>query len=366
MTMKSLEGRFFDFLSRIDGAESLDEGVFQKRFGESRKADYLLRNRKVVVEVKTLKIDPAHKVEERLALHKNRPEFPLYYWQSELSEILPHLPDGEEVRNHIFHALTNSVQKAVRSANDQIHETKKILKLTNSCGVLVILNDSVGILRPDYVTAKANGLILQERNGVLRFPEIAYVWIFSESHSLRVKGGPEGLPIILLEGPRSDEFKEVGDYLSSLNERWARASRSPLFQWRVENFEGSKFDSRAKPSTVEKKRHLSNQELWRLAYKMDPYLRNLPESDFLSSVGRIFISLAPNFILGREKLSPDRLAQLTIAWTHALEEAEYRRLDMRKLRRYIDRRQVPEDLIDRLLHHLSKLSWGRDLEGRST
>ncbi len=323
----------------------------------------MLKQREAIVEVKTLKIDPAYKVEERLAVHKNRPDFPLYYWRAELSEILTHLPDGEAIKKDIFRALTNSVQKAFRSANDQIRETKRILNLPKSCGVLVILNENVEVLRPDYVTARANVMILEEKNGSLRFPEIAYVWIFSETHSLQVGTVPQGVPIILLEGPQSDHFPEIGDHLSSLNELWAKQSQSPLFQGRIENFNDAKFESLGKTNNADKKnlKDLSNQEIWRLAYHQDPYLRQLSELDFFAAIGRVFSELAVHFIVGREQLPRDRLMELTIGWTHGLEEAEHRRLDMRKLRAFIDRRKVPEDLIDGLLHHLSKLSWDRGI-----
>ncbi len=211
--MKSLEQRFIEFFSRVQGTESLDAEMFRELFGASRRADFLLKDREAIVEVKTLKIDPVYKVEARLAVHRNRPEFPLYFWRAELSEILKHLPDGEAIKKDIFRALTNSVQNAFRSANDQIRETKRILNLPKSCGILVVLNENVEILRPDYVTARANAMILEAKNDSLRFPEIAYVWIFSETHSRKVGTVLQGAPIILLEEPQSDHSPELGDYL---------------------------------------------------------------------------------------------------------------------------------------------------------
>lgn len=245
---RTLEERFFDFLGQLDGSESIDDCISTHELGKSKRADYLLRNRDIVVEVKTLKHDPEYKIEERLKLHRNRPEFPVFYWPSELSEILPYLSDGEEIRRNIFDAITNAIQKAVRNADDQIAETKKTLGISNACGVLVLLNEAIGILSPEIVTIKANQLILQKRGGDFRFKEIAYIWIISEGHLLQCKDGPQTLPLVLLEGPYADNFKEEGAYLDSLQRRWSAFAGLPLFHLgRMDNFNGLKFDRRHQP-----------------------------------------------------------------------------------------------------------------------
>jgi hypothetical protein len=50
-------------------------------------------------------MDPEYKVEERLAPHGMRPEFPSFYWNADLNDILPYLPDGENIRREIAHAV---------------------------------------------------------------------------------------------------------------------------------------------------------------------------------------------------------------------------------------------------------------------
>jgi hypothetical protein len=104
---------------------------------------------------------------------------------------------------------------------------------------------------------------------------------------------------------------------------------------RLENFNGWRFDKRNQPHSQPKQDGLSRHEIWRLTYRKAPYLRHLSETEFLAHTGRVLSSFVPHFIKGRVKLPHEKVLELLIAWTHALEEAEFRRLDMKKLREYI-------------------------------
>ena len=97
--------------------------------------------------------------------------------------------------------MTRAVQTALEKADDQIEATRTALKLESACGVVVMLNANIEVLAPDVVTAKAGQMLLKLRNGDIRYKQISYVWIISESHILISKDGAEHLPLILLEGP---------------------------------------------------------------------------------------------------------------------------------------------------------------------
>ena len=106
MTSKpSLEDRFQAFLDQLDGAESIDGSLSDTELSHGKRADFLLDQRRIVLEVKSLEADPEYKIEERLAAHRNRPEFPIFLWKADLNEILPYLPDGKEIRRQMFHAV---------------------------------------------------------------------------------------------------------------------------------------------------------------------------------------------------------------------------------------------------------------------
>lgn len=328
----SLEDRFKAFLSQLDNVESIDDTLSDAELTDGKRADFLLDGRRVVLEIKSLEADPEHKIEERLAPHRQRSEFPVFCWDASLDEILPYLPDGQDIRREIAHAVTRSVQGALEKADDQIEATKKALGLENSCGVVAILNERVGILAPELVTGKASQMLLKTRDGAVRYKNISYVWIVSESHRVDTTERTEYLPLILLEGPTADAYAEAGEYLDRLQPKWAQFEGVPLVSLgRRTNFDGLNFKKRTAESAETEKRQLVRHEVWRQAYRARPYLRHLSEEDFLQHAVHILSAMTPHFLVGGKKLPMAKVAELMERWTHILEEAEYRRLDMKKL-----------------------------------
>ena len=333
MTSKpSLEDRFQAFLDQLDGAESIDDSLSDTELSHGKRADFLLDQRRIVLEVKSLEADPEYKINERIAAHRDRPEFPIFFWKADLNEILSYLPDGEEIRRQIFHAVTRAVQGALEKADDQIEATKTALNLEHACGVVAILNEEIRILAPDLVTAKASDMLLKTKDNSIRYKQIAYVWIISESHILVSKDGSEHLPLILLEGPSADDHTTAGEYLDSALFKWAEFEGYPsLSRGRIQNFDGLKFKKQAAELKDDEKRPPVRHEMWRQAYRMRPYLRSLSETDFLEYSAEIITTMMPHFLIGGQKLPHTKVAELMERWTHILEEAEYRCLDMRKL-----------------------------------
>ena len=78
-------------------------------------------------------------------------------------------------------------------------------------------------------------------------------------------------------------------------------------------------------------RPLVRHEVWRRTYREKPYLRHLEEEQFLDYAAQIISGMTPHFLVGGKKLPFAVVAELMERWTHILEEAEHRRLDMRKL-----------------------------------
>jgi hypothetical protein len=328
----SLEERFKAFLGQLDGAESIDDTLSDAELAHGKRADFLLDDRRIVLEMKSLEADPEYKIEQRLAPHRTRPEFPAFYWNADLNEILPYLSDGEDVQRGIFHAVTRSVQGALEKADDQIEATKKALGLVNSCGVAAILNEWIGILAPELVAAKASQILLKTRDGGARYKHIAYVWIVSESHRVATKEGLEYLPLILMEGPAADDHADAGEYLDGLQAKWAKFEKMPFFSLgHRKNFDGLTFENRKMEHAETENRPLVRHEVWRRAYRTHPYLRSLSEEDFLEHAVRILTAMTPHFLVGGQKLPKATVAEFMEGWTHILEEAEHRRLDMKKL-----------------------------------
>lgn len=328
---KSLEQRFHEFLEQLDGSENIDKSVSGEELAAGKRADFLLNKRSVILEIKSLESDPEYKVEEILTPQRGREEFPAFFWNADLDEILPYLPDGREIRLKIADAVTRSVEKALKKADDQIHATRQALSLPEACGVAVILNEDINILAPNIVTARASKLLLKKKGTDFRYQQISYVWIISERHTVTSRA-VQSFPLILLSGPSAARDNEqASEYISGLAKRWAEFLGAPLSSCgNLENFDGFKFEARAYESEEVIDSPVVH-EIWRRAYRRNPYLRALTEDEFLKHGTSIMVSMVPNFLIGGRKSPKHKVAVLMELFTHVLEEAEYRRLDMRKL-----------------------------------
>lgn len=328
----SLEVRFKSFLSQLNNSESIDDCLADTEFIDKKRADFLLDGRRIVLEIKSLETDPEYKIQDRLAPYRKRSEFPLFFWPADLNEILSYLPDGQDIRREIAHAVTRSVQGALEKADDQIEGTMQALGLKNSCGAVAILNEKVSIIAPELVIGKANQMLLKTRDGSVRYKHIAYVWSISESHRLATTKKTEFLPLILLEGPTADAYIKAGEYLNSLQSKWAQFEGMPTVSLdRLMNFDGLTFQKRMGKSTKDEKKLLVRHELLRQEYRMHPYLRSLSEDEFLQHAVYVLSVMTPHFLIGGKKLPMAKMAKIMTQWTHILEEAEYRRLDMKKI-----------------------------------
>lgn len=331
---KELETRFKKFLSQLPGVEDIDKVIPEEMLSGSKRADFLLDNRNYVMEMKNLEIDPSWKIEDRLSLHREREEFPLFYWNAELEDVLAKLPDGKAIKEKIFHAVTRSVQSNIEKANKQIMSTKEVLKIPNACGVVTLLNQNVEILDPGILVWAASKVLMKKKDGQSRYPQVAFVFIVSETHKLAIRNKTEFLPMILLEGPMAQDFYAAKSFFNHLMFQWAKWNNLPLV-WPKEKVEFNNFSFATrggKASGNSDKDKMTRQEYWEKSYEASPYLRSLSEEELLCYMAQIVKHLKPNFIIGQKKLPDEEVKVLFEKFAHAMKEAEHRKLDLKKLR----------------------------------
>src|SRR5215213_8892823 len=124
MVNRSVLDRFTKFLDSQAGAESIDSLALTLEQAAADRADYFLQARHIVVEIKSLKTDTAHKMQPLLAPHMQRPEFRAVPSLG-LDGVLEKVPDGDQIRDALYRAITESVEGAVEKAKRQVRETKR-------------------------------------------------------------------------------------------------------------------------------------------------------------------------------------------------------------------------------------------------
>ncbi len=330
---KELEARFKIFLNQLPGVEDIDKVIPEETLSGSKRADFLLDNRNYVMEMKNLETDPSWKIEDRVAPHREREEFPLFYWRANLNDALAQLPDGNEIEQKIFHAITRSVQSDIEDANKQIIDTKRVLKIPNACGIVALLNQNIEILDPNTLVKAAAKVLTKKKGGQNRYSNIAFVFIVSETHKLVMGNKTEFLPIILLKGPMAQDFYSAESFLNYLIFQWANWNKlslcRPKDKFDFNHFSFEPRNSKAVKNLNEGK--ITRQEYWEKFYEANPYLRPLSEKEFLNYMAQIIKQLKPNFIIGQNKLPDEEMKILFEKFAHAMKEAEHRKLDMKKL-----------------------------------
>lgn len=328
----SLEDRILKFLASQPDAESIDQIDYPHNPKFSRKADFLLLSRSVIVEIKTLKTETMQKIDREIDRHREREEFPIFYGRMELNKVIKNFPDKEKINSKIVNSISRSIEDAVRSAEEQIYHTRQNLQLPDAASVLIILNESIQALDPYTVNWRVSKLMRRERSGNVESEKLNFVLSVFESHSVDADGYLR--PVILLRGPGAERFPWFEDFYDELMAKWGEYNKTQSMVGASEtpsDLQTTFYQSKEIPPES----GITRQELWCLHYRANPYLRNLKDEDVLAHGSKLIGQISPNFIKGaiKQELNEDLFKAKLEAFTHFLEEMNYRGLDIRKMPR---------------------------------
>jgi hypothetical protein len=330
---ESLEQKFYRFVQTLPDAERLDDVQRDEEQERAEKADVFFRSRRIVCEVKSLLTDTSNKIDPIIEPQRSREDFPQFYGEWPIGDILSRLPDGELLRRRLYESTSSAVKEFVRKANRQIRETKRTFGLPGAGGLLVVLNDAVEVLNPDVVAHRVVDT-LRKRNPdrSLQFPEINGVWIISERHLARIEGKPMGYASVPLTN--SDSLHpEVTAFIDSIQQPWAAFNNLPLVEVPASEYASLKFDAAPKPATITK---VTLSEWSRRMYTSRPYLRAMADDELLEYGGRLTDELS--LLSGAPDTPPHARVRATKRWADLNEEMNARRMDIRALQR---QRELP-------------------------
>ncbi len=324
----TLEERFTDFVRNLQSAEVVDELELSPEQKRAKKPDFFFFERQFIGEMKSIKKDMESKAKTILDKHKDRPEYPVFYGQWEVSKVLKYLPDGEKINQEILHAITSGLEDSVEKANRQFRETKEIFELEDSEGILIILNDFVDILSPDVIAYKIYQLLNKKYpSGEARYPHISLVWLLSELHILKTDIGHELLPSIVVVNDHAPSWQEANDYVKWLQRKWASFNKIPFLECNL-NIIARDF---VKRKEVNHTGMISRSEMWRKQYMKTPYLRHLSREQLMTYGEQLWRETLPAFIRGKhEKPSQEKVFELMERGTHFIEEMNHRGIDFRE------------------------------------
>jgi hypothetical protein len=195
--MATLKERFEGFMSVLDGVENIDTLMKECHLPGRQRADYLAFDRRVIIEQKSLDVDPDQKVQsfvddlirERGTLGTGQASL------ISLAHILEGLPDGNDLKKQLYHKLTKGIDDLLAKADKQTRDTRETFVVPYAIGIVVILNDNAQILEPDFVAVKAfETLRKRSPAGELRYPNNEVVIVISEAHRVLTDDHVELIP----------------------------------------------------------------------------------------------------------------------------------------------------------------------------
>lgn len=326
--MINYSDRFIEFLGHLPGAESLDDPAVLPQRAITKRADYLLFQRSMIVEIKQLEADPEFKVEAIIDRYRSHPSYPLFFEERTLQAVLEHMPEEiqKEIRQGVYDSITRAICDGFEQANRQIRETRVNLELANASGVVFILNDRIPILSPNVLGQRIHQQMMKRTStGADRFPEIAYATVITWAHFVRGEDGTPAHPIITMEGPAAKTHPSASSQLDYIFHTWSHYQGSRLF----EGGKGSRslLEDYRSALPEQPPTHHSQQAAWRHGYRQQRYLATLSVDDLMARGRAVFAELGPHFLANGE--GKGNIEQLMQRWTHFLQECEMRNLDMK-------------------------------------
>ncbi|MGY6660852.1 MAG: hypothetical protein ACXIVO_00885 [Glycocaulis sp.] len=214
-----------NFFELESTSESLDDDAFCEIFGSRKKADFLLNNRKIIAEIKTINASPNQRLNLRLKEWLSRPDAPIVFGQFNVGAVLDSFSDSDQLKKEWFDVSARSVRQSIGKMCGQITSTKKQLSINDSSGLGVLINEfEKGI----YIQGALHGIrhCLSLRD---EYEHVRYVWVVIESHRLNIPGFGEVFPFALVTRenapPDDDEY-----FLKMMILEWARFNRSDLIE----------------------------------------------------------------------------------------------------------------------------------------
>ena len=143
---QSLGERFKQFVKRLDGYESIDNGLMVPEPSVSW-ADYLFRERTIVAEQKETEWEGGNRLDS--ILHRMRDEFPVemeQFGDVPIHKIRVKPGDEEEYWRNV-RKITRNVDGDFRLANRQVAATKRTFNLgPEAAGLLILINGRTKLL----------------------------------------------------------------------------------------------------------------------------------------------------------------------------------------------------------------------------
>ena len=326
----STEQQFKSFMSQYSVIEDLDVVVKTTPSGVCI-ADYLVRDL-LVIELKTLKVDPTPKMNEYCQEIMMRSDFPAIYGELDLRHVASLLPDGEEVIRSIENKAFRQIQSIISKANKQIKSTIEHLNMdSGTYGTLIIINEIASFFEPDVLVGYISKMLTMSLNGRTRFSNIHQIILIQNTHKIKNKIFQD--VIIPIYGIINDNLQVTETTLKAdkvLDKMIESYSHFNGFK-HIE-IDDSKSNMNIEKLASEIKKDLNGQEKIEEKYRSNRYMKDYTEERLIDH-GSLVVSLTIAMFLKENPLILEKNQKMYVikAFIELLEESRLRPFNLRML-----------------------------------
>lgn len=222
-----LQERFERFIPSMPGYENVDELLKGVHLEGKKRADYLLCDRRVIVEQKVLIHDPSRKPQQ-FVTQLIRERGYLLYGTTSTNRIFAGMADGQEQKRRMFLDITKGVEANFAAADKQTRDTREIFAIPDAVGIVLFLNLSAPTLHPDLIRFGLSQTLQKKReDGSMRYRHTDGLVVISEAHIDRTNGS-RGAPCYSSPTPHSQNEHLVREVSDLLIQSWAAFNGVPV------------------------------------------------------------------------------------------------------------------------------------------
>lgn len=256
--------RVVEFILEALSGVSLDE----PESANDQRPDYLCLGGRLVIELKTLAEDGSDRMDNLTDELRQREDWPIFLGSAPMQSFIQNTTDPEGIQRRVIERVGRGIINHLKKANRQLEAFTKISNAKNLVRMLLLVNEDHEAYDPHMVSYILWHAVRQMKDGAPRYEHVDLIVYITERHA-QVIDGLITFPTVVVEGFPCAEQKWRGEFGELFVTRWAKWHGQPLM-------------SEADVSAFETIEHIPDrgrrQDMWKLEYRRNPYLRPLTES----------------------------------------------------------------------------------------
>lgn len=284
--VEPLTPRVERFICEALQGQSLDD----PEHSEQLRPDYSCLRGLVAIELKTLEDDGEERIENLVEQLRQRSDWPMFLGSAPLQSFIQNTNDPDGLGKKVLERIGRGITRPLQKANRQLEAHERDHPRPNLVKILVLVNEDHEAYDPHTVSYVLwHAVRREEADGSARFAHVDAIIYFTERHATVVQNLLT-FPLTVIEGYGIYDAPWKSDVVEFIQRRWMRHCRYPELS----------VDDQPQASDFSTIDHvpesMRRQDLWRLGYRRNPYLKPLTKEQLRDRFDEIMLVNTLSFL----------------------------------------------------------------------